>query len=216
VLAYGDTPDIYLTGIIYHANYFMLPQWTVDEIARLINVKRPVYHQLHENSLTQLSEIVKNWVGKEGICVYYPVTQWPFWEIKKLKSADYLTKHAFKSNLTLANTLDLFLEYGEPSYSNMRDKVQAQFNLDWETMQMVIPFISKLTDAKDEITKILDHMRQFINYNNLRKMSRKDAADKIISAYGRGNRSNILFTLLDGNEVSTKQKLGLYHQILGE
>lgn len=213
VLAYPE-PDIFLVGGVRHENYNMLTQWELDDLAQLIGVRRPQYYNLRKMGYQQLVDFVKDFKGHEGICVYYPISRWPFWEIKKVKSEDYLAKHAFKSNISLETVLNFYLAIGELAYQDTLDALQEQFKLDFETLQIAIPYVSRVVDARVKINDFLAGAAMFIHRENLQQVSRKEAALKIIGAYGNTGRSSFLFHILDGKKFTPEMLKKLYYQFL--
>ena len=84
VLNYGPEPDIILTGKIYHENYTLEQQKSLDSLATKIGVSRPEEH--HYDSIKELLEDVAQWQGVEGVCVYCNKGQ----DIRKIKAEQYL------------------------------------------------------------------------------------------------------------------------------
>src|SRR5271157_4480945 len=118
-------------------------------------------------------EAVKEFEGIEGICVYYNHGQ----KIRKVKSAQYLMLHHFKSDLRLENVLDLYLKFDQPKYDDFIKRVIQQF--DYECLQYIKGYASKICDASNEVNKIIDSMKKFAD--SVRDVPRKEAAEKIIS-----------------------------------
>jgi hypothetical protein len=205
VLHYPE-PDIYLTGIINHSNYEYLNQDALDDWGKNWGVKRPERYQFA--GVNELIETVKEWHGKEGICLYFNDDQ----DIKKIKSLDYLAKHAFKSDMSLKNMLKTFFGIGKPqTFKDFYENIEKTF--DFECANMAIPMISKVIDAHKEAQKIFSHMSdEFIP--RLKGLSRKDAAMKIIESYGKSVRSGIAFTMLDGKPITDKELEKVMQQFL--
>lgn len=205
VIDYGTDPDIYLVGGIYHGDYSLIEQQDLDSIGKQINVKRPRIYSY--NSITDMLSAVQAFKGIEGICLYFGEEQQ---QILKVKGADYLAKHAFKSHCTLESVIDMFLAKGKPSYNEFISQLTTEF--DYECCQMAVPFVSRVCTAYKEIEKIIEHNQKFAN--NVRHMSRKDAALSIIKAYGDTNRSGFVFKALDNKKLDDKDYKKLFFQML--
>jgi hypothetical protein len=132
--------------------------------------------------------------------------------LHKVKAMDYLIKHRFKSEATLENTLDLYFNYDKPSYQEFASKLTETF--DYECFEMVRGYASQVCDASKEVNKIVDGFKSFID-NQLKSLStRKEQAQKVISSYSESNRSSMIFSLLDGKNLTTDQQKKLFWQVL--
>ena len=206
VLNYGDEPDWYLVGMIWHGDYELHSQSDLDDFAKQHNLKRPATYTFSD--VNDLLQNVEEWKGKEGVCVYSKNDQ----SIHKVKSADYLIKHRFKSEATLENTLDLYFSYGKPLYQEFESKLTETF--DYECFEMVRGYASQICDASKEVNKIVDGFKSFID-NQLKVLStRKEQAQKVISSYSESNRSSMIFSLLDGKTLTADQHKKLFWQVL--
>jgi len=204
VIDYGPDPDLYLTGIIDHVGYTYLPQDEVDKYAIKWEVKRPPRY--HFNDVTELLKSVEQWKGKEGVCLYSSKDQC----IHKIKGSNYLVQHAFKSNCNIETIIDLFLEWNKPDYITFSKLIEEKF--DHECMVMALGFVSKVSNAKEEIHQIIRHMELFVQ--PLKNIPRKEAASKVISAYGNTNRAGYCFQILDGKPIDDKGYKKLLFQVL--
>ena len=206
VLNYGDEPDWYLVGMIWHGDYELHSQSDLDDFAKRHNLKRPATYTFSD--VNDLLQNVDQWKGKEGVCVYSKNDQ----SIHKVKSADYLIKHRFKSEATLENTLDLYFSYGKPLYQEFESKLTETF--DYECFEMVRGYASQICDSSKEVNKIVDGFKSFID-NQLKVLStRKEQAQKVISSYSESNRSSMIFSLLDGKTLTADQHKKLFWQVL--
>ena len=206
VLNYGDEPDWYVVGIVHHSDYSLYSQSELDMWAENKGFKRPATYTFTD--VNDLLQNVDQWKGKEGVCVYSKNDQ----TIHKVKSADYLIKHRFKSEATLENTLDLYFSYGKPSYQEFESKLTETF--DYECFEMVRGYASQICDASKEVNKIVDGFKSFID-NQLKVLStRKEQAQKVISSYSESNRSSMIFSLLDGKTLTVDQHKKLFWQVL--
>lgn len=206
VLNYGDEPDWYVVGIVHHSDYSLYSQEDLDMWAKNKGFKRPATYTFTD--VNDLLQNVDQWKGKEGVCVYSKNDQ----TIHKVKSADYLIKHRFKSEATLENTLDLYFSYGKPSYQEFESKLTETF--DYECFEMVRGYASQICDTSKEVNKIVDGFKSFID-NQLNVLStRKEQAQKVISSYSESNRSSMIFSLLDGKTLTADQHKKLFWQVL--
>ena len=143
----------------------------------------------------------------EGICVYFNRGQ----DIRKVKGLEYLAKHRFKSQASFDNTLDMFFQFGRPTYMEFEKKLTDTF--DYECFEMVRGYASQISEAYKESNKILDGMRNFLK--KLKMLSnRKDKAMKIQEAYGKTNRCGFVFSLLDGKSVTDDMYKKLIYQMV--
>jgi len=205
-LNYGDEPDWYLVGMIWHGDYELHSQSDLDDFAKQHNLKRPATYTFSD--VNDLLQNVEEWKGKEGVCVYSKNDQ----SIHKVKSSDYLIKHRFKSEATLENTLDLYFSYGKPLYQEFESKLTETF--DYECFEMVRGYASQICDASKEVNKIVDGFKSFVD-NQLKVLStRKEQAQKVISSYSESNRSSMIFSLLDGKTLTADQHKKLFWQVL--
>jgi len=204
VIDYGSSPDLFLIGIIYHHDYSLEDQLILDSTAAAIGVMRP--EKFSFDSVEDMTAAVKVLQGKEGLCVYTPDGQ----DIRKVKGDWYLALHRFKENANIETVLDLFVEYGYPSYSEFETKLTEQF--DYECLQMVVPFVSRVVDGWEEAQTIKEGMVRFVN--PLKVLPRKDAAQRILSSYGQTNRASFCFNLLDNKSLDTDANKKLLWQCL--
>ena len=206
VLSYGDESIWKLVGFVDHSDYSLATQDMLDLMAKKYNLLRPEIYTFTD--VNDLLQNVDQWKGKEGVCVYSKNDQ----TIHKVKSADYLIKHRFKSEATLENTLDLYFSYGKPSYQEFESKLTETF--DYECFEMVRGYASQICDTSKEVNKIVDGFKSFID-NQLKVLStRKEQAQKVISSYSESNRSSMIFSLLDGKTLTTDQHKKLFWQVL--
>jgi hypothetical protein len=206
VLNYGDEPDWYLVGVVNHDHYSVWSQSRLNEMANEFNLKRPPTYTF--SGVEDLLKDVDQWRGKEGVVVYSKNDQM----LHKVKAMDYLIKHRFKSEATLENTLDLYFNYDKPSYQEVASKLTETF--EYECFEMVRGYSSQVCDASKEVNKIVDGFKSFID-NQLKSLStRKEQAQKVISSYSESNRSSMIFSLLDGKNLTTDQQKKLFWQVL--
>jgi hypothetical protein len=205
VLNYGDEPDWYLVGVVNHDHYSVWSQSRLNEMANEFNLKRPPTYTF--SSVQDLLKDVDQWRGKEGVVVYSKNDQM----LHKVKAMQYLKCHAFKSNATFENTIEMFFEFDMPSYQDFEVKLIEKF--DYECYQMVRGHISTICDGYKEILNIVEGMHRFVDKIKLLN-TRKEQATAVFSSYGKeSNRSSYIFTILDGKKLSKEQLKKLLYQV---
>ena len=205
VLQYPE-PDLYLIGMIKNEDYSLATQEDLDFLAKEFGIKRPQTHVFQ--SIEDMLELVKNWKGKEGVCLYSNKDQ----VIHKVKADEYLVLHQFKENANIETVIDLFIEYGCPNFSDFQKKLLETF--DYECAKMVLPFCSRVCDAYKEVVKIIDGMKRFLSEQVFILPTRKLQAVVVLQAYGKTERSGMVFTLLDGKPLTGQQVKKLVYQVL--
>lgn len=213
VLNYGEEPDWYLVGTIYHENYGLMLQKYLDVKAAQLGLKRPISYMFSE--IDDLIAKVGEWKGKEGVCVYSQNDQ----AIHKVKSAWYLVLHHMKSELSsFDKVIDVWLEFGKPDYQSFYKKLSDTF--DFELANQVRGDISRICEGYREVQKIVFGMNLFIKNKCFPmgevadKKTRAKMAMVIIGAYGNTNRASFVFKLLDGKELGNDDLKKLLYQVL--
>lgn len=205
IVLHYPKPELYLTNVIKHSDYSYFTQDQLDALGEKLEVPRPIRYVFE--SIPHMIDNISAWKGLEGVCFYYNKDQ----NIKKIKSLDYLARHAFKNEMSLKNMLEMFFGFGRPqTFQIFYESIEKSF--DFECANMAIPLVSKVIDAKKECDKIIEHMISFIE--PLKNVPRKDAALKIMSSYGKSIKSGLAFTLLDGKELKEKELKKLMEQLL--
>ena len=201
---YGPEADIYLTAAIGHDDYSMFSQYELDVISELMEVKRPkVFNYSSTDEMLKSIDVLQ---GQEGICVYFNNGQ----DIRKVKSAQYLALHRFKSNATLDNTVELFFGLNKPEYSEFEKQLIEKF--DHECFEMVKVYASQICSAFKEVEKIMDGFKSFAE--TVRGLSRKDAASLILKEYSKDARTSYVFNIIDGKVIDDEKLKKLLYQVL--
>jgi hypothetical protein len=204
VLNYGDEPDWYLIGMVWHSEYHLSTQFMLDSFAKGHNLKRPATYTFSD--VNDLLRNVEQWKGKEGVVVYGKM---PY----KYKSEWYLVLHHMKSELaSLEKVLDVWLEQNMPDYNTFYNYIATTF--DFELAEQCRGTISNLCDGRKEVDKIIDHMRGFVNSKVRHLTSRKEQALTILNSYGETNRSGYLFKILDNKPLEKDDYKKLMFQVL--
>lgn len=205
VLKYTE-PDLTLVGCIDKADYSMMSQDRLNKLASHLGVKRPEIYKLETNSVQELSELIKKWEGREGICWYHTNDS----QILKCKSDWYLLRHRMKENLSLESIVDYFIANGMLDYLSFKNKLAEIY--DFETLPEVLSYASKACDAWKSVIMIESGMKGFVE--SLKSLPRRDAAAKIISSYGQTNRASFVFQMLDGKTLNSDNYKKLLWQCL--
>lgn len=207
VIRPSETYFVFL-GAVNKNSLTIVTEKETTEIAKEIDISLPKKYKF--NSLIEACEAIKQWKGKEGIVLSYNNNQ----NRIKIKSDWYLWLHRIKSQLNSEdNLIELFVNEGMPEYEVFYNLLVKTF--DWEIAEQLKSQISKLADAGKNTKKIVMHMKDFVatikGYS-----TRKEQARAIISSYGgpNNNRASMLFTLLDGKELSKEQLTKLIYQVI--
>lgn len=206
ILNYGDSPEWYLVGGVNHDDYSLMTQETLDYTASEYGFKRPTTYTFPtvEDLLTK----VEMWKGKEGVVIYSKGGQ----TIHKVKAFEYLKKHRFKSEATLENTLELYLNAGRPPYNDFSDQLQTAF--DYECFDMVRGYVSDICDAAKTVDKIVAGFDTFVN-DTLRPLAtRREQAEKVLASYSTTNRAAMVFARLDKKTLTDDHIRKLFWQVL--
>lgn len=194
-----------LIGKIYHADYSLETQDRLDGLAKTLGVPRPRRYKF--DSVDGLRAAATSLNGEEGFCVYYNHDQ----NILKLKSEWYLRFHALKAEFSsLEKVLDFYFVCGRPKFEEFFYKVAE--NLDFEIAEQNRGNISRICNAAKEVENIIAGMGLFAG--GLVGLSRKEAALKIVAAYGDTNRASFIFQILDGKTLKDNSIKKLFWQVL--
>jgi hypothetical protein len=197
-------PDLKLIGAVRHEDYSLYTQEELDHLAKILGTPRPGYSIFGEYK--SLVEEMNKFDNFEGVCIYSNNDQ----SIHKVKTENYLKIHRFKEHADTESVLDLFIERGCPSYINFCKIIEQQF--DFECLEFVRGFISRICDAHKEVLTIVQGFSRFIMKNEGK--SRKDFAIETISSYGNTNRASFIFTLKDGGRLDKDDIKKLMWQVL--
>lgn len=206
VLKYENVPDWIFISVINHDDYSLYTQDELNSFALTHGFKRP--EQFKFNTVDELVDTITKWKNREGIVLYTNNGQ----SLHKIKSDDYKKKHAFKSNATIENTIDLYFTFDKPDFNTFKQKIGELY--DWECVQMVIGFISNICDAWKEVEKIVAGIDAFVNKELRPLPNRKDQAVKVLSAYSTSSRSSMVFKRLDNKPLDNNDLKRLLYQVM--
>jgi hypothetical protein len=205
VLNYGEEPCLVLIGVINHKDYSLWPQDELDVFSIIAHFRRPRTFQF--NSIQEMIDAVEALKGQEGICCYCNGGQ----DIRKIKSAWYLSLHRMKSELgSIDKVIDFYFILNRPDYQTFYSHIEKNF--DYELAEQSKGHISRICDGMKEVNKLVAYMTEFVK--PLMLVSRKEAAEKIIQAYGNTNRSGFAFTLLSGRLLKDEDYKKLLYQVI--
>lgn len=201
--------DIYLLGVIDHANYGLMAQDQVDSLSDVLGVKRPEAHQFRSTS--DMLKTIEDWEDREGVCFYFEEDQ----KILKVKCPWYLALHRMKSELgSFERVVDLFFVMGEPHYNEFYAEVASNF--DWEIAEETKGYMSRCCDAMKRVNLIIRGMRRFVAKCKASNLSRKDTALAIQESYGKTSRASYVMRLAfyEDQELDTEAKKKLLYQVI--
>jgi hypothetical protein len=212
VLNYGDEPDMALVAIINHDDYSYQTQDQLDFIAQLNGLRRP--RTYNYNSVDEMKASVEALRDQEGLCVYYNQGQ----DIRKVKGAQYLFLHRAKSEISsIEKVIDVYIDMfmvvsypNTPSYNEFFQYLTDKF--DFEIATMAQGHASRICDAMKEVNQIMAALIKCAT--ECKSLPRKDAAARILQAYGSTGRSSIIFKMLDGKVVGADDWKKLLYQVL--
>ena len=161
------------------------------------------YYFQNVKSISQISEFVKEWKGKEGVVLSYNNNQ----NRIKLKSLWYITIHKIKSRLNSEkNLIEYFVKCGMPNESDFRKKLETDF--DFEIVEQLKDEISTICKTGDGVRREIESMKYFVKTIK-RFESRKRQARYILDEYKASKRAPFVFDILDGKEMSDSQLIKL-------
>lgn len=199
-------PDLFLTGLIHHKDYWYEGQKGLDILAEdMLGLKRPRYFPIKDNLAQTLSGIEKM-TEIEGVVIFSRDGQ----ILKKVKTELYLRLHRFRNSATLESTLDLFAEMGYPTYNEFEKRISELY--DFECFQMIRGHASLICDAHKEVNRIIEGMKVFLL--DRKGFGRKDLALDVVSSYGKTNRASFLFLLADKGSLGSDSLKKLFWQVL--
>lgn len=206
VINYGDSVDIFLTGIVNKNDYSLLTQKELDMIADQLKIKRPEKYSF--STISDLIQNVEKWQDKEGVVLYSGKDQ----ILHKIKADFYLIRHHMRSEMsTVDKVLDYWFDEGRPDYQTLYAKLSA---FDFEIAEKSRGFMSRICDADKECKALIEGMKEFIKNQLTPLRNRKNQAAKVFSSYGQTIRAGCVFALLDGREIDDKKYIKLMYQML--
>lgn len=214
VLDYGNDPDMVLIGAIYHNDYTMMKQESLDTMASQLQLRRPkVYSYSSIEEMKQSVEVLRD---KEGLCVYYNDDQC----IRKVKSAHYLYLHRAKSEIaSIDKVIDVYIDWfmdrhtlshEATGYEDFFKYLTEKF--DYEIATMAQNHATRICDAMVEVKKIMSELVLF-SFDCI-NIPRKQAAAEILKTHSSTGRAAIVFKMLDAKYIGADEYKKLLYQVL--
>jgi hypothetical protein len=197
--------EFYLIGAINKAGMVVVSPNDLTDIWRKIGpIPFPEsYNFLNTNNLSEISQTIKQWKGKEGIVISYNNGQ----NRIKLKSDWYVWLHRIKSQLSSTNNLiDFYIEKQLPDFEHFYEMIEIEF--DYEIAVQLKEEIEKICDSGELSKKYIDNILDMIH--DIRKVqTRKEQAEMIIRNYKEN--SSYAFSILDNKEITKPQWIKLIY-----
>lgn len=127
-----------------------------------------------------------------------------------------MARHRLKSELaSFEKLVDFWAAVGRPT------NFQAFWNeveklTDYETAHEHFGDISRIIDAWKDSQKIIDGMTEFVDKTLRPLPTRKDQAQKVLSAYGITNRASFVFKKLDSRPLTEDDYKKLLYQCIAK
>ena len=187
VLDYPEV-DLFLIGAVDKTTLELVDQDTLDKYTLDIWVNRPNLYYF--NNVKDLILSIKNMKGIEGCCLYKGGDIW------KIKSDEYLKLHSFKSNASVKNIIELYSEYGFPSFDEFKGMILDEF--DWECWKFIEKYVENICDVKKSIDKSIQDVVYFVKNND--QLSNKEFALLVNDTYESCYKT-IAFCLRNGKDI---------------
>lgn len=151
-----EDAELYLTGIVKHADYSYFKQDELDSFAAMHGLKRPRTYQFDCNA-ESVKEDVLNWMNKEGVVVYFGKEQQV---LKKMKSEWHHHLHVARILVGNIRKLYRFLAdkgafNGDAAGTMERISNIVQENLEWEVVEYYSEELSKLAKAHAKLESMI-------------------------------------------------------------
>lgn len=195
VIKYHD-PALVLIGVIHNGNPPELMSWNrTIEVASGVGATVPAYFEIvTPSTLHDLVLFVQKNRDIEGVVLRIQDNQFGV-RLVKIKSDHYKALHALRSNLTSARLVDLWIEWGKPTYDEYEERFVSTF--DYECFEYARPAMSSMFDGVGEAIKCYNHIRNFVETNA--ELSQKEFALRVHQAYSEGTeKASACFTLRKG------------------
>jgi hypothetical protein len=198
VLREHSTPTLTLVGMIFNASAQYQSQESLDSIAKIFEVGRPVCYNYH--SVEECILDVDAWTGKEGVVLYSPDGQ----TLKKIKAAEYCMLHKIATGIkSIYHVMDLFL--ASPRFTSAADFYNyIQTTIDYEIAEKIKDDIKNVVASYNIYLKKLDLLRGVIDELSYFD-SRREQAKEIILRFHDWRRP-AAFSLLDNKTATAREE----------
>jgi rRNA-processing protein FCF1 len=199
-----ETIKFTFLGGVNKDNLNHLTNKETEQFSRLMEVPRPQQYEF--NNLSDISALVKQWKGKEGIVLSYNNHQ----NRIKIKSDWYNLIHRIKSQLNSDNNLiDFYIDKEMPIQEEFYKLIENEF--DFEIAKQLKAEIEKICNAGEKAKKYIDNILDVLH--DIRKVeTRKEQAAMIKRNYNEN--SSIVFSILDNKQITKPQWTKLIKQRL--
>ena len=206
VINYGDKIEFTFLGIVNKGDYSLWTQRELDIYAKQLCVPRPQRYSF--SNFEEMFRFCEANKEIEGFCIYWDKDQ----RIKKLKTEWYRSAHRFLSELgSFEKVVDFYFVNGAVGFNSTIEILSNM--VDFETVQQVMPDISKICDYMKEVDKIVEFMQNWVNENKHRP--RKEIALDIQQKWGTSsNRTGMVFSLLDDKPLRVDSRKKLLYQCI--
>lgn len=192
VIDYGSSVDFKLIGAVDKVDYSLFNQHELDYFAFFLECKRPRVFKF--DSLTDLFSI-RDWKDFEGVCVYSSNGQ----TIHKIKTIDYLKKHAFKNNISFKSLLDLYLANNLDSRKGLEDLIVVNF--DYECLEMANYYLDNLFNCIGYVKDRVSEAHSFYDELAGNGLVMKDIAIQTLSKYKGTGYDSVVFSRARNREI---------------
>jgi hypothetical protein len=202
VLDYPEI-DLYLIGAINKNTYELESQVMLDSFAMEMLVPRPKKYEF--NDLSELLSTIEKAFGIEGCVIYQGNDLW------KVKSAEYLKLHSFKSNATEKNILNLYADQDFPSFKAFKKYIKNTF--DYECWCMVEELVQNLDEVKKSVDVSINKIDEYAQMH--KNLSDKDFAFLMQMTY-RNPWKDVAFKKRKGMEIPNQTIKKIIKSVLDE
>ena len=151
-------PTLRLIGIIDHVSARYENQGTLDVVAELLGVLRPLPYDF--KNVNECRSEVMPWKGKEGVVIYSPCGQ----ILKKFKAVEYNDMHRLAAGMsTIGGILETYLN--GPEYFNTIEAFRnyIEKTADFEIAERNMPFIERVIDAHERVMNDIEKGQVFVD-----------------------------------------------------
>jgi len=201
-------PDFYLIGNVYHQDYRLAEQITLNNLAVKGLFKRPKYY--HYDNIESLKDAIKALKGEEGVVVYSQNDQ----VLHKCKSDWYRNIHHLKTEVASEKKmLDLWFNLGKPPKDHFQSYIENTY--DFEILEYWQSFIQRLYKVHADILSIAAQLRILFGIHNVFELPRAQQAEWIRNNIIK-SRQSLAFRMLLHDTIEDKQLRNLIEQIYEE
>lgn len=191
-------PELVLIGAVDHTNMVYATMAELTDIAKTIGMPLVEHFKLDTQGWEKLYTELQSNTQIEGYVIRINGEQ----SLVKVKTPDYIKKHAFKSDLNISRLVDLWLIQQKPSFQDFCENIRLSF--DDEILMYAMPLVSKMFDAIRQYKQQLDHLEMKAFALIKANVSRKDYAIEMKAQYGDTKLFSLAMCLFTGKEIDNK------------